>query len=92
MAIQDPEGDKSPLVEDLSVRNAPRRGGTYHRLVDSLPVVNDGTLYTEDGEVIQRLKGKQVKIEAERLVSYYGKSEEQSMLYHIYVRDEEKHL
>lgn len=80
--------DESPLVEDLEVRNQERRGGKYHRIVDSSPVIKDGVLETDDGEWVQALQGKEVKIESEKLTLYREKTDEQFTLYHIYVRDE----
>lgn len=92
MATETKEGYESPVVEDLSVRNQPRRGGTYHRIVDTPPVISEGGLYTEEGECIQLLKGKEVKIVSEKVSVSYVKSEEKFTIYHIYVRDEDDSL
>lgn len=78
----------SPLVEDLEVRSQERRGGFYHRIVDSCPEIYNGAIYTEDGEYIQGLEGRRVKIESEKLTLYREKSEEQFTIYHVYVKDE----
>lgn len=82
----------SPLVEDLEVREQDRRGGTYHRVVDSAPVIRKGWVQTEDGEVIDSLENKTIKIESEKLTLYREKSDEQFTIYHIYVRDDNESL
>lgn len=83
---------KSPLVEDLEVRDQERRGGKYHRLVDDPPVLEDGVLQTEKGEWIQTLQNKKIKIESEKLTLYREKTDEQFTIYHVYVRDDEESL
>lgn len=80
--------DESPLVEDLEVRDQERRGGRYHRIVDSTPIIKDGMMQTGDGEIIESTAQKTIKIESEKLTLYREKEDEQFTLYHIYVKDE----
>lgn len=84
--------DDSPLVEDLEVLHQERRGGTYHRIVDSPPVIENNTLYIEEEDShkrkIQSIGGRTVKITSEKLNLYRRKSDEQFTLYHVYIKHE----